>query len=78
MKATELHRCVRTTTVRKLEENFKGFELHHSYRCFNAEADELSTIAPGRTPVPDGIFTSDLYEPEKETTSTFPIIDFSV
>lgn len=66
MKATEPHNPqmrVYYDEVRKLEEKFKGFELHHSYRHFNAEADELSTIASGRMPVLDGIFTSDLYEP---------------
>jgi ribonuclease HI len=31
--------------VCKLEEKFKGFEIHHNYRCFNAEADQVLTIA---------------------------------
>jgi hypothetical protein len=34
--------------VQKLEEKFRGFEMHHSYRRFNAEAVELSTIESGR------------------------------
>jgi hypothetical protein len=41
-------------------EKFKGFELYHSYKCFNAEAEELSTIASGQKLVSDGVFTSDL------------------
>jgi hypothetical protein len=49
--------------VRRLEERFKLFELHHSYRRFNAEADELSTIASGQKLVPDRVFASDLHEP---------------
>jgi ribonuclease HI len=47
MKATEPHNPQMRAyygEVRKLEEKFKGFELHHSYRRFNTEADELSTI----------------------------------
>jgi ribonuclease HI len=55
--------CAYYGEVRKLEEKFKGFELHHSYRRFNAEANELSTIASGRKLVSDGVFASDLYEP---------------
>jgi hypothetical protein len=42
---------------------FKCFEVHHSYRRFNGEADELSTIVSWRKPVPNGIFASDLHEP---------------
>jgi hypothetical protein len=49
--------------VQRLEEWFKGFKLHHSYRQFNGEADELSTIASGQKPVLDRIFDFDLHEP---------------
>jgi hypothetical protein len=66
MKAMELHdmwMCTYYSKVQKLEEKFKGFELHHSYIRFNAEADELSTIASRKKPIPDEIFTFDLYEP---------------
>jgi hypothetical protein len=37
--------------------------FNHSYRCFNAEADELATITSGRKLVLDRIFASDLYKP---------------
>lgn len=70
LKEMELHNpwmCMYYGKVRKLEEKFKGFELHHSYRHFNAETDELSTIASGQKPVPDGVFASELYEPSVET-----------
>jgi hypothetical protein len=53
--------------VRKLEEKFRGFVLHHRYIRFNAEADELSTISSRRKFVPDGFFASDLYEPTIKT-----------
>lgn len=36
--------CAYYGEVRRLEEKFKGFELHHSYKRFNTEADEVSTI----------------------------------
>lgn len=55
--------CTYYGEVQKLEEKFKGFELHHSYRCFNDEVDELSTIASRRKPVSEGVFGSDIYEP---------------
>ena len=55
--------CAYYKEVRKLEKKFKGFELEHNYRCFNEEADRPSTIASGREPVPEGVFSSDLYEP---------------
>jgi hypothetical protein len=54
--------CAYYIEVQKLEEKFKGFEQHHTYRRFNAEADELSTIASGRKLVPDGVFAFNLYE----------------
>lgn len=49
--------------VHKLEENVKGFELHHRYRCFNSEGDELSAIASRHKPISNEVFTSNLYEP---------------
>lgn len=49
--------------VQRLEENFKGFELHHNYRRFNGKANELSTIASVRKPIPDGVFAFDLDQP---------------
>jgi ribonuclease HI len=65
MKAMEPHdlsMCAYYNEVHKLEEKFKGFEVHHSYRCFNPKHDELSTIAFGRKLVLDRVFASDLYE----------------
>lgn len=66
MKATE-SRDPRMHTfydeVQRLEEKYKGFKLHHSYRRFNAEADKLSTIVSGRKPVLEGIFAYNIYEP---------------
>ena len=55
--------CAYYKEVRRLKERFKGFELKHNYRSFNEEADRLLTIASGREPVPEGVFSSDLYEP---------------
>ena len=49
MEPRDPRMCAYYGEVRKLEK-FKGFELHHSYRHFNAEADELSTIASGGNP----------------------------
>lgn len=63
MEPCDPRMCVYYSKVSKLEEKFKGFKLHHSYRHFNAEADELSTIKLVRKPVPDGVFAFDLYEP---------------
>jgi hypothetical protein len=56
--------------VRRLEEKFKGFKLHHSYKRFNSKADELSTITSGRKPILDGVFASDLHEPSTKIKQT--------
>ena len=61
MEPRDLKICACYDEARKLEENFKGFELHHNYRRFNVDADELLTIVSGKKPVPDGIFASELY-----------------
>lgn len=63
MEPRDPRMCAYYGEVCKLEEKFKGFELHHSYRRFNVEADELSTIVSGRKPIPDGVFASDLHKP---------------
>jgi hypothetical protein len=66
MKSMEPHdprMCAYYSKVYKLEENFKGFELHHTYRHFNPEANKLSTIASRQKPFLDGVFTFDLHEP---------------
>jgi hypothetical protein len=52
--------CAYYNEVHKLEEKIKGF---------NAEANELSTIASGRKPVPDGVFASDLYKPSTKSSN---------
>ena len=52
-----------------MEEKFKGFKLHHSYRRFNTRANEHSTIASGQKPILDGVFTSNLYEPSYRSTN---------
>lgn len=63
MEPGDLQMCTYYIEVQKLEEKFKGFEQHHTYRRFNAEADELSTIASERKPILDEVFTFNLYEP---------------
>lgn len=66
MKAMELrapHMCAYYNELRKLEKKFKGFELHHSYRRFNTEADKPSNITSERKLVLDRVFASNIYEP---------------
>jgi hypothetical protein len=78
MKAMEPHdpwMCTYYNEVRKLKEKFKGFELHHIYKNFNTEVDELSTIVSGRKLVPDGIFASELYEPSVKIKQTEEELD---
>lgn len=63
MESRAPHMCAYNNELRKLEEKFKCFELHHSYRRFNIEADKPSTITSERKPVLDGVFASNLYGP---------------
>jgi len=49
--------------VRKLEDNFRGIELHHVSRKDNDAADFLAKLAARRDPSPSGIFINDLHEP---------------
>ena len=46
-----------------LEEKFDGLELVHIPRCLNEAADQLAKMGSQRQPVPNGIFTNDLYKP---------------
>lgn len=62
MESRDPGMCAYYSEVHKLEEKFKGFEVHHSYRRFNPKDDELSTIASGQKLVLDRVFASDLYE----------------
>jgi ribonuclease HI len=49
--------------VRRLEDKFHGLELNHVARRYNETADELAKIAAGRTTVPPGVFSRDIYQP---------------
>jgi ribonuclease HI len=48
--------------VRRLEERFKGFELHHVLRRDNEAADFLAKLASSRGSPPPGVFVDDLYK----------------
>ena len=49
--------------VRKLEDKFRGIELHQVPRKDNDAADFLMKLAARRVPSPDGVFIIDLHEP---------------
>jgi len=49
--------------LHKLEDKFKGIELHHVPRKDNDAADFLAKLAARRDPSLSGIFINDLYEP---------------
>jgi ribonuclease HI len=49
--------------VRRLENKFYGLELNHIAQRYNKTADELATIASGRTTVSPDIFSRDLHQP---------------
>ena len=49
--------------VRKLEDKFRGIELHHVSRKDNDAADFLAKLAVRRVPSPDRVFINDLHEP---------------
>jgi hypothetical protein len=49
--------------VRKLEDKFRGIELHHVLWKHNNDADALSKMAAQRDPTPSGVFVNDLHAP---------------
>jgi hypothetical protein len=49
--------------VRKLEEKFDGFELHHILRRDNEAAETLARLGSSREPPPSGVFAHDLFKP---------------
>jgi hypothetical protein len=58
--------------VRRLEENFDGFELHHILRRDNEAVDALARLGSSRELPPLGVFAQDLLKPSiqlKEDTS---------
>jgi hypothetical protein len=57
------HKATYRQEVRKLEEKFDGFELHHILRRDNKAADALAQLRSSCEPPPPGIFTHDLFKP---------------
>ena len=49
--------------VHKLEEKFRGLELHHIPRKQNPDADALAKMAAERKPASSGVFVNDLNTP---------------
>jgi hypothetical protein len=49
--------------VRKLEEKFDGFELHHILRRDNETSDILARLRSSHEPPALGVFTWDLFKP---------------
>ena len=49
--------------VHKLEDKFRGIELHHVPRKDNDAADFLAKLAARQVSSPDWVFINDLYEP---------------
>jgi ribonuclease HI len=64
--------------VRKLEEKFDGFELHHILQRDNDAADALAWLESSRELPPPGVFTNDLFKPsiylEKDVPTSAPWI----
>ena len=49
--------------VRKLEDKFRGIELHHVPQKDNDATDFLTKLAARRDPSPSGVFINDVHEP---------------
>jgi ribonuclease HI len=49
--------------VRRLEEKFDGFKLHHILRQDNEAADALARLGLSREPHPSGMFMQALFKP---------------
>jgi ribonuclease HI len=83
------HMAAYQQEVRRLEEKFDGFELHHILRRDNEAADALARLGSNRESPPPGMFTQDLFKPSiwlKEDTPTLvpvkvhlgPLVGFGV
>ena len=57
------------TEIRKLENKFSGFEIHHVVRDNNVAADILSKLGSDRAEVPPGIFVHELHYPSINTST---------
>jgi ribonuclease HI len=51
------------TSIRKMEDKFKGMEFHHVERDRNAAADALSKLGSSRAQVPPRIFVQEVPRP---------------
>jgi hypothetical protein len=49
--------------VRRLEDKFNGFELHHILRCDNEVINTLTRLGSNHGHPPPGVFIQDLIEP---------------
>ena len=58
--------------VRKLEERFRGLELHHIPQKQNPEADALAKMADERNSVPSGVFVNNLNTPSAREKLSVP------
>jgi ribonuclease HI len=62
--------------VRRLEDKFNGFELHHILRWDKEAADTLAWLESSRESPPPGVFTQDPFKPsirlEKDTPALAP------
>jgi hypothetical protein len=59
--------------VRRLEEKFDGFELHHILRRDNVGAAALARLELSDDPPPLGVFTQDLFKPSIRLEEDIPV-----
>jgi ribonuclease HI len=57
------HMAAYRQKVRKLEEKFNGFEVHHILRRDNEAADALTWLGLNHKPAPLGVFMRHLFKP---------------
>jgi hypothetical protein len=60
--------------VRRLEEKFDGFELHHILRCNNEATEALAQLGLSRESPPLGVFAQDLFKPSIRLKEDTPAI----
>jgi ribonuclease HI len=67
------HMAAYQQEVRKLEEKFNGFELHHILRRDNEAVDALVWLGSSHEPTPPGVFTQDLFKSSIRLEEDVPI-----
>jgi hypothetical protein len=73
LNCRDSHMATYWQEIRKLEEKFDSFKLHHILRRDNGTADALTQLRSSREPPPLSVFTQDLFKPSIRLEEDIPV-----